>query len=44
MINASEQSEGAAHRHKPPIFGRRSLSRGRRAGEEVLALAADQRD
>lgn len=43
MINAGEQSKGAAHRHEP-IFGRRSLSHGGRAGEEVLALAEDQQD
>lgn len=43
MINAGEQSKGAAHHHKP-IFGWRPLSHGRRAGEEVLALAEDQQD
>lgn len=43
MINAGEQSKGAAQHHQP-IFGRRSRSHGRRAGEEVLALAEDQQD
>lgn len=39
-----EQSNRAAHHHSYPIFGLYSLSHGRQAGEEVLALAEDQQD
>lgn len=37
-------TKSPAQRHNLPIFGLCSLSHGRHAGEEVLALAEDQQD